>query len=121
MTIHPNTIPITNHPIVQGLINTLGRAELEFAAALVIRYHQAHGLTEWTPLSRNDIAKLFEKSNPDPIVAVWARNPFWNPDPYELANQGFITGWMEGPDAKGTFTLKFFEAVEHEHARRGSA
>lgn len=118
--IKPTDFPIGDSPIVQALINTLGKSELEFAAALVIRYHHVHGLTEWTPVSRADIATLFDEPA-DPIAAGWARNPFWRPDPHAFVSAGFIEGWLGGADSKGTLTARFFEHVEREHARRRAA
>lgn len=112
----PSEIHLNDNPITQALINTLGRAELEFVAALIVRYHHVHGLAEWSPVSRVDIATLFEQ--PDPIVAAWGRNPFWNPDPAGFINAGLIEGWGAAAEAKGTLTPKFFAALEAEHARR---
>lgn len=91
------------------VMGSLGKAELEFVAALVIRWHQVNNHTEWQPMSRQDIASLFEN---DEAVQEWAKNPFWKPTPYEFAAQGFITGWNEGPEVKGTLTDKFFAGLQ---------
>lgn len=90
------------------LIATLGKSELEFAAALIIRWHQARGLEQWTPVSRAQIVELFDA--PDPLVAEWARNPFWRPDPHGLVAGGWVEGWKDADDP-GTVTPKFLEAV----------
>jgi len=112
----PADITLSEHSIVQGLISTLGRAEHEFVAALIVRWHRVQGLKDWAPVSRDDIARLFDA--PDPIVAAWARNPFWRPDPGAFAASGYIDGWQHGPASKGTLTPRFFNALDAEHARR---
>lgn len=91
------------------LLDTLGRVEVEAVAALIVRWHQVHGHAEWTPVSRRDIGAMFES---DQVVQEWASNPFWRLDPYGFAQQGFITGWDAGPDAKGELTPAFHEALE---------
>jgi len=88
---------------------TLGHCETEATAALVIRYHQARGLNDWTPVTPRQLAELFDA--PDPLVAEWARNPFWRPDPPSvLVAGGWVTGWSNFDDP-GTVTPKFIEAM----------
>jgi hypothetical protein len=115
-SIKPCDIHLTDDPIVQDLINTLGRAEHEFVAALIVRWHHVHELAEWTPVSRDDIVTLFEP--PAPIVAAWGGNQFWRPDPHAFEEAGFIVGWRGTAASKGTLTPLFFEKIEAEHSRR---
>jgi len=115
-TIRPSDFIISDNPITQALIGTLGRAELEFCAALIIRWHHARGAQDWEAVSREDIAKLFGS---DPIAGAWARCPFFRPDPFAFARGGFITEWLDGDaSSKGELTPKFFEAVSREWERR---
>jgi hypothetical protein len=116
--IKPTDIAVSDDPIVQALIGTLGSAKLEFAVGLVIRYHHAHELKDWTAVSRKELASLIDRPDPDHIVSAWARNPFWRPDFFALADAGYIDGWTDDPEAKGMLTPKFFAALEAEHARR---
>ncbi len=115
--IKPSYFEITDNPICQQLVATLGRAELEFTAALIIRWHHVNGHEDWVPFSRADIATLFGTGNgegADTIVLVWGRNPFWNPSPADFDRGGYVEGWGQGrhdADSKGTLTPKFFEAV----------
>lgn len=101
------------------LVGTLGRAECEFVGALIIRWHHVHRFDEWTPVSRADIANLFDT---DSVAQEWARNPFWKPHPHKFADSGFITGWMDGPDVKGTLTEKFHlgiaKRIAYDETRR---
>ena len=102
----PNEIRITDFGT---LLDTFGKAELEAVGALIVRWHQVHQLAEWTPVSRADIATLFES---DDLARGWARNPFWRPDHYAFNEGRYIDGWCEVPEAKGELTQKFHEAIE---------
>lgn len=101
--------------IADVFIGTLHKAELEFTAVLIARYHHVHGLTEWAPITRRQIASLFET---DDVTRKWGSNPFWRPDPFTFTAQGYIDGWNDGPDAPGMLTQKFFDAVEAERPAR---
>lgn len=90
------------------LTATLGHAESEFVAALIIRWHHVRGLKTWTPISRLDIAHLLQT---DGMVQEWAKNPFWRPVPIDFANRGFIVGWNQDPDNKGALTDKFHAGI----------
>jgi hypothetical protein len=90
---------------------TLGKAECEMVAALVVHWHHVNGHTEWTPVSRRDLADLLQSSQ---LVATWARNPFWRPNPADFERRGFVVGWGSGAeqaDDKGTLTDKFFAGI----------
>jgi hypothetical protein len=90
------------------LCDTLGKAECEFVAAMIIRWHHTNNHTSWQPLSRRDLVSLLDK---DEMTKAWAQNPFWRPSPYDFAQKGFIEGWDKDPDSKGTLTDKFFEKI----------
>ena len=91
-------------------IDTLGSAETEMCAALIVRWHHANNHDTWMPVSRQEIADFLMT---DPIVAQWAKNPFWRPDPTRFVREGFVDGWVVAePGAKGTLTPKFFEKLQ---------
>lgn len=93
-----------------GIISaSLGHAETEFVAAMVIRWHHVHNHEGWQSFSRRDLASLFDT---DAVVRQWTTNPFWKPDPYEFMTEGFIDGWSQDPDTKGTLTDKFFAGLQ---------
>lgn len=114
--ITPQTIVLGDNPITDSLIGTLGRAELEFTFALIVRWHQVKKLNEWVSVSRTDITELFQPK-PDELVSKWGRNPFWKPDPFEFAEAGFIT-WGTRPDEKGELTDVLFDRIKAEWVRR---
>lgn len=91
------------------LTDALGKAELEAAAALVVRYHIAHGLEDWTPLTRRQIGEWLTT---DDVVRKWAENPFWRPDPDALVEKGFVDGWTT-VDEPGMFTPLALARIEH--------
>jgi hypothetical protein len=96
------------------LTDYLGKAEAEFAMAVVVRWHLANGHTEWTPVSRAELANFIGE---DELVREWVRNPFWRPSPGLLVERGYITGWTrDDVYAPGTLTPK---ALEHL-AERGA-
>jgi hypothetical protein len=97
------------HPI-GCLTNTMGKAELEFAAALIVRWHVVNGHADWVPFTRRQISELLDPEKPDPVAGEWASNPFWCPDPYGLVQNGYVTGWKT-PDAPGAVSEKFLSAV----------
>lgn len=97
------------------LTDTLGRSEHEAMAALIVRYHHANNLADWTPVSRLALGELFKT---DDVVKEWARNPFWRPtSPYEFVKHGFIIGWGEDPAAVGTLTDDFHAGLLRLHLR----
>jgi hypothetical protein len=71
----PSNFSIDSSGMSGQLIGTLHKAELEWAAVLVIRYHHMHKLEEWTPVSRSDVATLFSSDTEGAMR--WAANPFW--------------------------------------------
>lgn len=106
MTFKPADLPLEP---MGTFIDTLGSAETEMCAALIVRWHQAVGHADWVPVSR---AELGEFLLTDPVIAAWAKNPFWHPVPFRFAAEGFIDGWSTDPNTKGTLTPKFFEKLQ---------
>lgn len=100
------------------LTGTLGNAQLEFAAAVIVRYHQDNGLVNWTPILAADFFEWLKTS----IVLEWMRNPVWRPNFVGLIDGGWISGWTTDEDrekrlaAIGTVTPKFIEAVSTPRA-----
>jgi hypothetical protein len=105
-TLKPGDLRIEPMGIISA---SLGHAETEFVAALIIRWHHVNKHEEWQPFSRADIATLFDT---DPVTQQWARNPFWKPDSREFMEMGFIEGWTQDPSVKGTLTDKFFAGLQ---------
>ena len=95
------------------LTGTLGSAELEFAAAVLVHYHHDNDLVEWSPILAADFFKWVKTS----IVLEWIKNPVWRPNFVGLIEGGWIEGWTTDEDkekrlaAVGTVTPKFIEAV----------
>lgn len=113
----PSDVIIDDDPIIPAFVNTLGRAELEFCAGLIVRWHQVKGHVEWTSMCWGDIVEFVRENPNDPYIMRSVKNPFWRPDPFAFSREGYISGW-DKPDVKGELTPKFFEAVEKEHNRR---
>lgn len=107
--INPNNIGMALE-----LVSALHKAELEFAATLIIHYHQQKKFEDWVPTSRTEIANFMRD---DVTSRRWAQNPFWRPDPHGLLTEGYVEGWDGDPDTKGVFTLKFFDAVQESRER----
>ena len=92
------------------LTGTMGKSEREAAACVVIRYHHAHDLDDWEPVSMMMLADLLKE---DQIVQRWAGNPFWRPDFFALQEAGFISGWVEGdPNSYALITPAFLDALK---------
>lgn len=89
------------------LTDTLGNAETEFAAGLVVLWHRAEGHVDWVPVTRSTIIGWLEQqvaAGREEILRL-VRNPFWRPDPDRLRHEGWITGWTTADDP-GLFTEK---------------
>jgi hypothetical protein len=103
-TVKPQDVMV---PEIGIMTATLGKAEAEMVAALLVRYHHAKGLTEWTPITRRELADFLAA---DDMAKGWAKDPFWRPAPWLLVERGFIVGWSNADDP-GTVTPKFLEAI----------
>jgi len=87
---------------------TLGRCELEAAAAIIVLYHWERSPDAWIQFSRRQIADWIPTSS---LLARAVANPFWNPDIDGFIKQGYIEG-CKGIDDQGKLTQKFFDAIE---------
>ncbi len=106
-TLTPNEV---NIPPVGMLIGTLGRSELEAAAALVVKFQQLQGGDEWVSMRFGDFVEAIKA---DSDVQQWSKNPFWQPDIPGLLDD-WIEGWTLGDlGSMGTVTEKFIEAVSN--------
>lgn len=93
-------------------IDTLGKAELEMTAAILVRYYVEHG-DEWSSVSRRELAAWMKD---DPIVQRWCRNPFFRPaHPLKLTELGLMTGWQT-PDEPGSPTPEFKQLLTERGA-----
>lgn len=91
------------------VVDAFGKSEVEAAAALIIRYHVAKGLEDWTDFTRRQIGDFLLE---DDVARKWAQNPIWRPYPYGLVERGLVEGW-ETADAPGRFTEKALHHLEH--------
>lgn len=77
----PDDISLDTSP---PLVGTLGRAELEHAAACLIRCHQVTG--SWSPIDRATLVAVLRDS-PGPL-GPWLSNPFFVPRFLDLVRAG---------------------------------
>ena len=116
----PSDFSLHYSNIVNQLLDTLHKVELEYAAALIIKWHRQRDCESWISFSREDVATLFNV-DVDQTLLEYGRNPFWQPDPMGLVEQGYVKGWEYGPEnvaLLGRLTEKFFEAVSTTWDRR---
>lgn len=100
------------------LVSTMGRAEIEHAATLLVRACQALG-DEWQPIMAKQVGEVMKadiEAGVEPIKSL-ARNPFFRPDFHELVARGFAQGDLanHGPIAlteKGIATLARWRKVK---------
>lgn len=97
---------------VVPLIATMQKAEVELAAALIVRACQLNGDT-WAPLSwevlRNTIMAEYEAKR-QPVLS-WMNQPFINPDFFLLAERGFAVKTGEPSMTTFAFTEVGLEAM----------
>jgi hypothetical protein len=108
--ITPRQVIVSESCVCTG---SLGKAELEAAAACIVLYHWEHSPDEWIPITRRQIADWIPRSA---LLARAIVNPYWKPDIVGFCEGGYIEGWdVKGPagaDIPGTLTQKFFDALE---------
>lgn len=63
--------------------DTLGNAEAEQAAALLVQYCVEHG-DRW---QEPTVEQLIDWCKGSPLVRRWAQNPFWRPSPQRVQEQ----------------------------------
>lgn len=91
------------------LVGTMGRAEREYAAALVVRACQVLG-DSWQPISPKQLGEVIAgdlAAKREPLTGL-NRNPFLFPDFPDLIALGFVERTPEGQVA---FTVKGLEAL----------
>lgn len=79
------------------LCATMGRAESEFAAALIVRTCQLLG-DEWRSVSPRQIGEMLRddlEAKREPMASL-SHNPFFRPDVWELVSRGFAQ-WIGEP------------------------
>lgn len=94
-TLRPSDV----HLGVIPLVGTLGRAELEHAAALLVRACQLHE-DKWQPVSLEMVGATIAHDSTNLVGALpfWITNPFMaRPDFYGLLRRGYAT--RDPPDA----------------------
>lgn len=99
------------------LPGAFGKAEIEFAAVLVVMWHHHHGhMDEWVPVTRQQIIDFLTTAaheKREPIFSL-VKNPFFMPDPNGLRDKGWFSGWKT-PTDPGVFTEEGLKCLE----RRG--
>lgn len=109
--------PSEIHLSVPPLHGTLGKAELEAAAACIVRACQFHG-DEWKPIDapmigvalRSDVATLKE-----PFASL-VSNPFWRPDVWLLVERRFAR-WTDQPGGPCELLPHALALIEAKHGR----
>lgn len=100
------------HPL--PLVGTMGRSELEVAAAMLVFALKAKGIG-WQPILMGEVLRAIMDHLPNEPVASWASNPFLRPDFLGLESQGFVRR-ADHPDSI-VFTLRGIEALR-PHVKR---
>lgn len=96
---------------VGTIVDTLGKAEPEAAAALLARYHEAHGLDAWGDVP---LGAFWDWAVGDELVKRWTSNPFLRPDFTGLFQRGLFVGWVPGNKASvGRLSAECIEHLEH--------
>lgn len=105
MSIQPGDILTPAMGVYSG---TMGKYEIEAAAALVVRLHHVNEWIAWTAFEMPQLATLVRT---DPVSIEWAKNIVWLPDMFGLMYRGYMAGWISGdPTSKALPTDKFFAA-----------
>lgn len=105
-TIKPSDIVLRNPP----LVGTMGRAECEFAAAVIVRTCQIKNPDEWQPVTPGDVGAMITHDQKHRIEPMYSccNNPFFRPDFDRLVESGFAR-WIGEPadvrDRKGPIEL----------------
>lgn len=110
--------PSDVHLAAVPLTATMGRAEREQAAALIVRVCQAMG-DRWQPVTWNDVRRVLTADLAEPaahITADWVRWPLFRPDVRDLCDKGFAT--LDG-DAASFTEVGFAKLRAHVKARAG--
>jgi hypothetical protein len=93
------------------LAGTMGRAEREQAATLIVRACQFHGDT-WQPIVFSQIQRTMfadVETETKPLCHL-VKNPFFKPNAYELVEHGFAR-WTEEPGGPIELTAKALEVM----------
>lgn len=102
------------------LVDTFGRTELEWAAALLVRTCQLNGdvFAAHPPKAIGETMKRDRASRLDPWAGLMG-NPFLRPDFRGLAEKGFVE-FLGDVDAGAPvqFTAKGLVVLEHAHEGR---
>ncbi len=109
----PDFLPSQVQLVVPPLAGTMGRAEVEFAAALIVRACQVLG-DRWQPISWKQSVEAF-KADRDAgrEFGRLMENPVFRPDAYDLVKRGFAQ-WGSTRSGEGDtveLTDKGFECM----------
>jgi hypothetical protein len=93
------------------LVGALGKAEIEHAAALIIRVCQVRG-DKWQPVDAEaigDVLRAEVDAKNEPFCSL-VRNPFFRPDVWALIEKGFGR-WTAEPGGAVELTQQAFDAL----------
>jgi hypothetical protein len=99
------------------LCGTMGHAEREFAAALIIRACQVNG-DAWHPVAAEELGMMLKAALDvgaeagDRWLLEFLSNPFIKYDFYELVEHGYAK-WTDEPGKAAELTDKAFEAMRY--------
>lgn len=96
------------------LVDTMGQAEVEFLAVVIIRLPHVHSPSIWKTVTRAELRDFVKVDNQ---VRDWLCNPFWRLNTWAFCDNGYIKGWGEDINSPGTLTEKFFDALEKRQLR----
>jgi hypothetical protein len=106
---------------VPPLVGTMGRAEAEFAAALVVLACEANGdrwqAVAWPQITAAAKAALEEGRRP---WLTLLSNPFYRPDVWELVKRGFAR-WEGEPGGPVELTMWGLVAMDRWHRPGGAS
>lgn len=105
------------------LIGTMGRAETESAAALVVHACKRHG-DKWQAVTTDMVVGAIRVAGPDSPLGMLIRNPFLKPDFIALVAGGFATRSDDDGVVSYELTAKGLAALQRwvwpeEEAGRG--
>lgn len=102
------------------LVDTMHKAEVEFAAALVVRVCQVQG-DSWQAVGFDDVAKALtaDVEAGTPPFAKLVNCPVFRPDVWRLVTDGYAR-WTDHEGGAVEFTDKGFDAIR-KHVKDGAS
>jgi hypothetical protein len=92
------------------LVGTMGSADIEHAAAVVIACLKIAGNT-WSPIRAKEMGRIIRESADSDPMAFWASNPFFSADMGRLIREGYAIKSGPVDDESLELTPRAIEAV----------